>query len=140
MQILLFGSFMWAIIILISTVILLLFFEHYETGWANTIILGVVLFLLYKWSNIPLSEIFTLTNCLIYFVIGFLYSLLKTYITGKKLGEYDKKHFKLSEHVFRWWGYWPFSLVNLILGDLLVRVWNFSYKRLENIYVKLFNM
>jgi hypothetical protein len=68
-----------------------------------------------------------------YIIIGILYSLFKTYLTGIELVKKDEKNkkeypnshfynekdkFNLKDHIYRWILYWWVSLINLVLGKI----------------------
>lgn len=91
------------------------------------------------WGTLPVKSIITLKSVSIYIAIGFIYSIIRTYLLGKKLTPSEKLKFKLKERIFNWWFMFPISLTIWIFGDLLKQLYNFVYNKIENFYMKIFN-
>lgn len=161
MGIVLFGSEILFIILAIIVLIISLIFEYYEKSWGIFISLSIFILIMHYMTNYPIIKlIFNLNNfvyLLIYFFIGILYSLLKTYIVGKQLTkEYEKdklkdppnrsynydpkKSFELKDHVYRWIIWWWVSLINMIIGELPKKIYNYVYKKLEKLYLYIWNL
>lgn len=135
----LFGSGIAFGIMLVVMFIVFIISDIEEAGYSAFIFLLIVLGLNYFWGNFPILEYFSFKYLLMYFFIGFIFSLIRTYFKGKELTEYKKEYFVLKEHVFRWWLMWPISLINWMFGKLFVDLYNFIYKRVEKFYQMLFN-
>ena len=110
-----------------------------ENGFIAFLALVTASFLNYFWGTFPLTEFITIKNTLIYLFLGFLFSLLKTYIIGKKLTKTQKQSFDLKSHVFRWIALFPICLITWLFGDLLESIYNVIYSKLSVIYETLFN-
>lgn len=108
--------------------------ENEENGWIASIATAVFLGLLYYKSNVNPLPYFTLLNVLLYVGVGFVYSLIKTYFYSRA-GGYKSE---LKEHVFRWWGLWPVSLLYWIFSDLLKDLYDVVYSKISVVYDKIF--
>jgi hypothetical protein len=91
------------------------------------------------WGTIDLTAILTLKNSFLYVVIGFLFSIVRTYFKGRELTKREKLDFQLKEHVFRWYFLFPICALNWIFGSLLKQVFDWFYAKIETFYQKLFN-
>lgn len=152
----LFGSMIWAIISVIVFLILLFSSDIKENGFvafSSLIIFGVIY---YFWGTFqPILTILSWKIILFYFVIGLIYSIIRTFFKGRTLGEeikdlpdkrpnnypYDtkssaKKEFfdDLKGNVFRWWFMWPISFINWAISDLVKDTWNFIYSKMKKFY------
>ncbi len=135
----LFGSgILFGILLLLLFITAIVSDINEDGSWATV---AVIIFILLNhfWGTFPLSSIFTYKTILLYLIIGFIFSLLRTYFKGKKLSANDKRFFHLKDHVFRWWLMWPISLIRWVIGDLLVDVYDYVYDLLENMYMSVFN-
>lgn len=136
----LFGSGIALGIVLLLLFISLIAADLSESGWFAAVCISVVVILNAFWGTIPILDILTLKNILLYLIIGFIFSMVRTYFKGKELSKDDKKHYDLKSSVFRWWFLFPISLINWVFGDLLKDLFNWIYSKIESIYLKLFNV
>ena len=157
-SLLLFGSFG---VFIASCVILFIVFilaEAFESGYPATIAVIVFVIANYVWGNFAWLVIFTPTNIVGYILVGFLFSIIRTYFKGREFNiqkaavpERDKEgyrnrqgqlkeHFELKEHVFRWIFLWPASLLVWVFGSILVDLWDFLYAKISKMYEYIFNL
>jgi len=159
-----FGSFIWWLII--TTVLLIFLFTSEIEG--NNIIpfFSIILYfvILYFWSNKDIDILFNWINIISYIGIGLLYAIIKTYFLGNKVKKDIKKYlseekswikndddakkyknntindFKtgLKDNIFRWWLFWPISLIVWLFKDLIKDIWNFIYKYTHKLFEKIF--
>ena len=152
----LFGSVIWAVISVVLFLIILFTSDIEENGFyafASLIVFGV---LYYFWGTFePLLIFLTWKMLSLYFVIGLIYSVVRTFFKGRKLGEeikdlpderpkeypYDSKESvkeeffsKLKGNVFRWWFMWPISLINWAVTDLVKDAWNYLFSKMRKFY------
>lgn len=136
----LFGGVWWFLVLTIVFIISLFISERAENGFYAFFFAIIFCVLNYYWGNFPVLKYLTIKNVSLYLIVGFLYSILRTYFKGIELkGDPDKKHFRLKEHVFRWWFLFPVSFLNWLLSDLLGNVYDFVYAKLEGMYQAVFN-
>ena len=150
----LFGSTLYAFIALGVFLILCELSDIYENGFFAFGTLIVVSVLYYFWGSFQaVYEIFTPITISTYLLIGLVYSFIRTYISGRKLGEKLKtlpeaseKNYRnkdtekadyidnLKGNVFRWWFMWPLSLLNWLFTDLIKDTWNLVYSKMNRLY------
>jgi len=153
----LFGSAIGFGIALAVLFLVFLLSDIYENGYAATSSVIAFLIINYFWGNFAWVSIFTWYNVGIYLLIGFIFSLVRTYFKGKEfkivskpLFDGDTEHmvnedgerkesFELKEHVFRWWFLFPFAAINWVFGRLLIDAWDFIYRKTSKIYESIFN-
>lgn len=136
-----FFGYSWIFIVLSILFVISLFVsditEAGEIAFFTAIIfLGVN----YFWGNFPVMEWLTWKNLGMYFFIGFLFSIVRTFAKGRELTERQKESFYLTEHVSRWITLWPIALINWISSRLIKDVWNFVWSKVERMYLFIFNM
>ena len=136
----LFGSVIAFYVFFVLFFIVLIASDLNETGMIATIALLTFLGFNYFWGNLPLGEIFTFLNVGIYIVVGFFYALLKTHFKGKQLEQEDKVYYDLKSAVFRWWAFFPISIINWIFGSFLMDVYDWVYSKCSTIFERVFNM
>lgn len=136
----LFGSGLYFLLSVVLFLVLLIVSDVIEVGLLASFVTVVFLSVNYKAGNLPLSEILTVYNILLYIFIGFIFALVRTYFKGKELKEKQKEYFELKEHVFRWWFLFPISAINWIFGKLMKDLWNFTYNKFEKLFTKIFNL
>jgi hypothetical protein len=136
----LFGSGIAFGIMLVSLFIVLISSDINESGALGFIAILIAAGLNYFWGTFPILSIISFRNLSIYFFLGFIFSLIRTYFKGKELkNSTNKQYFNLKEHVFRWWFLFPFSLINWVFGHLLKDLYNWIYSKTSSIYLSLFN-
>lgn len=136
-----------------------------EGGWAFAalVILGILYY--FKADLTPLLEIFTPFAIFAYLVLGLLFSALRTFFAGRKLGKkikdlpktrddikgqshiFDNQKSKredfineLKGNVFRWWFMWPVSLLTWIATDFVKEFWDFIYSKVKRFYTYLVDL
>lgn len=135
----LFGSSIWFGIMLIVLVAACILSEYEEAAfYAPIFIIAIVLNKF--WGTFPLSSILTFRNIGVWLMIGFIFSMVRTYFKGRGMTQEEKKCFNLKDHVFRWWLIWPFSLTYWLFESLIRDGFNFVYSKLEKLYQNLFNI
>ena len=134
----LFGSTLVLGIAVAVLFIALILSDINESGTLATVSFGVFVGLNYFWGNLPLLQIFTIYNILMYVFIGFIFALIRTYFKGRELTSKDKRFYDLRDSVLRWWFLFPISLINWVFGKLLVNVYNLLYDKTEKIFERLF--
>ena len=150
----LFGSTLYAFIALGVFLILCELSDIYENGFFAFGTLIIVSVLYYFWGSFQaVYELFTPIIISTYLLIGLVYSFIRTYIAGRKLGEklktlpeptektYNNKETEkrdyidnLKGNVFRWWFMWPLSLINWLFTDLIKDTWNLLYSKMNRLY------
>ena len=120
---------------------LLIASEVHETFSGSVATVLVFLALNAWWGTMPVMKYITWQNALLYLIIGFIYSLIRTYAKGTELNKSpnDKKYFRLKDHVFRWWFWFPISLITWVFSDLFRDLFDFVYLKLSKIYEGIFN-
>ena len=160
MEILLFGSVIAFYTLVFITLYIILLSERAESSWSIFISIVIFLGIIHFGTSYKLNTIkfdwYLLLYAFYYIVIGILYSLLKTYLTGIELTKKDKEHkknytninhvysekdkFNLKDHIYRWILYWWVSLINLVLGKLLYQAYEYLHKKVEKLYTYIWNM
>ena len=152
----LFGSLVWAIVSVAIFLLILFASETQQNGFvAFGSLLGFLALYYFFGSFSPFLVLFSWKVILSYFVIGLIYSSIRTFFEGRKLGEKMKKYpdtkpdsypyeskqslkdefvKKLKGNVFRWWFMWPISLITWLLTDLIKDVWNYLYSKVKRFY------
>jgi len=135
-----FGSFVWFCII--SAIIICIFFWSENAEHGGIAFVGLILFLIinYFWGNVPISNYISWINGLVYFGIGFLYAIIKSYVYGLKSTDTKWDIDDLKGNVFRWWFIWPVSLINWIFSDLLSDLYSFLYKLFKGTFEFFFTL
>lgn len=136
----LFGSGIFFGIMILALLIIFIISEVEENGFLAFGFLIVALILNHFWGTFLILSILSIKNILIYLLIGFFFSLIRTYFKGKKIKKEDKILFDLKDHVFRWWLMFPISMLTWIFGDLLKDLYNFIYSKIGKLYEKIFNL
>ena len=156
-----FGSVAWFLILVAALIVALFASEYHEEGGIGFVAVVVFVIITSVWGTVPLRDLVTIPSVVGYLVVGFLYSLARTYAKGKELGrkatkdygnystDYDvtieafikrkKLDFELKSHVFRWWLMFPISMIHWVFGTLLKDVFSGVYARVEFLYEKLLN-
>lgn len=134
----LFGSTVVLAIAFIVTLIVFLASDLTENGTLATVTFVVFIGLNYFWGNLPLKEIFTVYNILMYVFVGFIFAMIRTYFKGRELDERDKRDFDLRDNVLRWWFLFPISLITWVFGDLLSNFYSLMYDKTEIVFRRLF--
>jgi len=135
----LFGSSWILALSLLIFIILLFVSDLSDSGSSAFAVTLVFLAVNYLWGNLPVLHVFTWKNIIGYVLIGFIFSLIRTYFKGKELSTTEKSDFDLRFAVFRWWFLWPVSCLNWVFGKLFMDAYEFIYGKIENLFVMLFN-
>lgn len=159
----LFGSVVWFWIIISIFLLICFLSDIYENGFYAFGTLVIISILCTLWGEIdPFLSLFTIKNVLIYLGIGLVFSVIRTYFSGRKLGEVMKvlpeerekgewkpetkseakaKNIeKLKGSVFRWWFMWIVSLIVWLVKDLIKDLWNYIYSKLKLFYNFILNL
>lgn len=136
----LFGSGIAFGVLLVLLLITLIVSDIREEGEIAGTAIVIFLILNYFWGTFPILSLITIKNVIAYILIGFLFSIVRTFFKGKELTEDEKKYFKLKDHVFRWWFLFPFSLINWVFGKLIKDFYNLIYDKFEKFYNEIFNI
>lgn len=140
-QFTLFGSGMALGIFTTIWLITLFLSDHFASGTGGFFWTILFVILICLWGNVPgLFQIFSFINIGLYFAIGLIFAIIRTYFKGKEIDVKDKERFDLKAHVARWWIMWPISLLNWVFGRLLVDLYNLSYKRMGKVFERVFDM
>jgi hypothetical protein len=120
----------------------------------------IILIALYYWGGnfSAFLAIFSWKASIIYLSAGLIYSVIRTFFTGRNLGkrmktlpsedlltkkeswqntkEKEKEKFinDLKGNVFRWWFLWPVSLITWTLTDLVAEAWDWCYNGMKKFY------
>lgn len=133
-----FGSFVWLCIFVAAVVVAFFWAENEEQGGIAFVAVVVFLIVNYFWGNVPVFNYVSWINGIVYFGIGLVYAVIRTYFYGKKSDERDIHY--LKGNVFRWWFIWPISLINWAVSDLLGDLWNWAYDRFEGMFEYFFKL
>lgn len=146
----LFGSVIWALLVLAFVIVMLFVSDVNENGFIATtfIIIGSIVF--YIWGRESFNEIisfFAWYHILAYFGLGLLHAFIRVFFYGRKvMVDFNEtkypgdqlslkyKRSKIKENVFRWWFLWPVSLLVWIVQDIVRDVYNYCYDKLENLF------
>jgi len=140
----------WSIGIVVLILISIAFSNDADIGnetWLFVGILGLITWALWGQITIGASILFTIY----YLAIGSVWSVLnyartiKGKITQAKIDGYTTTDLPLSHfqkmikknRIARWIAYWPFSIVNYIIGDFLGNVFNKIIGMLGNTYSRI---
>lgn len=134
----LFGSFIGFWFCVAALIFCFFWADNEEQGYGALASFIVFLLLTHFWSNYQFIDYINYKQVLLYLIIGFIYSFIKTFFYARKHGEVGKKY--LKDNVFRWWLLWPVSLTNWILSDLLKDIYSLIYKKLSGVYEKVFEL
>ena len=126
--------------LLVIYLISMFFVDYAKELWALIVITIFYFGINIIWSNFPLWNYFTLKNAGIYIFCGFVFSLFRTIVEGRKIktpkAKNDYIKYNLKESIFRWIFFFPFSLPNWVLTDC----YSFFYRTFGKFYEKLFNL
>lgn len=136
----LFGSYIGMAIALLILFISFITSDVEENGYGAAVMAAIFLGLNYFWGNLPILEIFTFKNIGIYLLLGFIFSLIRTYFKGREISADQKKYFNLKDHVFRWIFLFPFSLITWLFSSLLKDLFDKLWDSVEIVYKKLFGI
>ena len=141
----LFGSFVWLAIIVGLLIVSMFLAEGKENGFIATFAVCVFLGLNYFWGNVPVLEYITWRNVGIYLFVGFLYSVLRTYLFGREAQKEEENvrvrfERKLKGNVFRWWFMFPVSFIFWACSDLVRDIWDWLYEQIQGFYGYIFNL
>lgn len=141
LEFLIFGSFVWTVIVFAILLILLIFSESLENGFIGFI--GVLAFLAinHYWGNIPVTNLLTWRNAFGYLGIGIVFAVIRVYFYGVERASkgYNLEN-ELKNHVFRWWLNWPFSLIHWIFNGLLRDLFDVIYDKIEGFFKYFFEL
>jgi hypothetical protein len=152
----LFGSVIWTVVSVVLFLTILFASDIEENGiyaFVSLIVFGVIY---YFWGTFEPLLIFLSWKMLsLYFVVGLIYSIVRTFFEGRTLGEdikdlpdekpnvysYNNKESQkniffdeLKGNVFRWWFMWPISLINWAVTDLIADIWDYLYSKMKKFY------
>lgn len=157
----LFGSAIWFWLTVSLFLVICFASDVNENGFYAFGTLVILTLTYYFWGDVkPLLAVLTFLNVLVYLGVGLIYSTVKTFFAGRKLGkklqELPSKEDKaytpskfysdtkesvkttfvndLKGNVFRWWFMWPISLINWLLTDLIKDAWSYLYSKLKSFY------
>ena len=131
-----FGSWVWAAIIVGVVLIALFVSEVEEEGSIAFIAVLAFAVLNYFCGNLPLLKLVTWSNGLVYFSIGLLFAIVRIFFYGRKMAK-DGKDFStyyLQGNVFRWWFIWPVALLKWVFTDLLGDFFEIIYDKLAHTF------
>lgn len=156
-----FGSVAWFLILVAALIVALFASEYREEGGIGFVAVCVFVIVSSVWGTVPLMDLITIPSVVGYLVVGFSYSLARTYAKGKELGrkatkdygnystkesesledfiKRQKSSFELKSHVFRWWLMFPISMIHWVFGTLLKDAFSGVYARVEFLYKRLLN-
>lgn len=153
-EFLLFGSalYFWFLVVIIA--IVLFSSEANENSLRAFISIGIFLVVTQLFSTFDILSFVTLKYVGIYFGIGAVYALIRTYIYGRKRAiEKSTKDFsgsyptesgfdfdtrvRLKRNVFRWWFMFPISLLFWVFSDLLKELYNFVYDKVKGLFIQI---
>lgn len=135
----LFGSNLLFAAAIAIIIIAIIFSQAKEQGWYALVAVASGLLINQFWGDFPIAEYISWPKIGLYIVVGFVYSVIRTWAKGKKLSAEEKKTFKLQDHVYRWWLMWPTSLLVWSLKDLIKSIYDLIYAKLSKMYEKIFN-
>lgn len=131
----------WLFWILTGIFFSILFGAEKEASWKTCFItLGIGLFVFWKWTNVPVENLFSWRNTISYIVIGFTFALLRTYIFGKKRKGDDNGKDELKSKIAIWWFFFPISLLSWIFSDLVVDIYNTVYNFCAGLFEKIYSL
>lgn len=154
-EFLLFGSvlYFWLFVIIVAVI---LFNSEAKENWISAVVsFGLFVFVTQLFSTFDILSFITLKYVGIYFGIGVVYALIRTYIYGRKRAvEKSKRNFddnsypseerfdsdtriRLKRNVFRWWFMFPISLLFWVFSDLLRDLYNVVYDKVKVLFIKI---
>ena len=145
-EVTLFGSGIAFGILVVLFFISLIISDISKDGTIAFVATLIFLGLNYFWGAVPTNNLFTWENVGIYLLIGFIYSLIRTYFKRREFNRIeemlkqpsrDRLYFNIKDHVFRWWFLWPVSLFVWILSDILKDVYDFVYECVSSVYTTI---
>jgi len=152
MSLILFGSFVWAVIVIAILLVIFFIADLEENGFMATIALVVSGILFYVWgkeSFMVITSLFTFKSIIIYFGFGLVHALVRIFFHGRKemqkvndaIVNKDSYHPKIDMNVksdvFRWWFLWPISLIVWIVQDMIGNVYNYCYDKFATLFNKI---
>lgn len=128
---------LWGLFLLVSVAI-----YRIESIYLMLFCLGVGICVDYFWLKIDLMRFLTFENIFIYLLLGLVYSIIRTFFYGKTIKAEDKPIYKgvLKEKIFIWWLFFPISLIDWLVFNLLEKLFNLIYKSVESLFWKVFNL
>lgn len=143
-EVILFGSIVYFWVFASIITIILLASEKYESWfWVVASILGFIS-VTHFLTDLDVESVLNGWNLLGYFVIGFLYAILRTFIWGRKTtpskSEIPMSFYDIKSKVIAWWTLWPVSIINWVLSDLISDVCSFIYDRFDKLFEYVFKL
>jgi hypothetical protein len=151
----LFGSFVWALVVLAIFLVFCFVAESEENGFIATIFLAISGGLFYFFGrdtwNLFVS-IISWQGLVIYFGAGLAHAFVRVYFHGRKeallLAEdrvrnstYEHKIDRdVKGHVFRWWFLWPVSLLTWFLRDMVKEIYTWVYSKFSKTFDYVMDM
>ena len=136
----LFGSAIAFWIMILIVISISIGADIHEEGFVALVAIIVALILNYFFGSFKIQNYrpdFRFIS--IYILLGFIFSVVRTYFKGRELSDEAKKRFELKDHVFRWWSMFPICALTWIFGSLLSDLFNIVYRKLKTFYEKIFN-
>lgn len=139
----LFGSILLGNILLIILLLILISSEKMKNGYIAFISLLIFMCIYHFWGQgETIVQYITWTTFAMYILIGFIYSLLRSFLYGVKNKSTPKEYaiYDLKENVFRWWFMWPISLGYWIFSDCIRDIYNWLYTKLNFIFESVYKL
>jgi hypothetical protein len=155
MSLTLFGSVVWALIVIGIFITICFISDVKENGFVATTFLVIFSLLFFKWGKDSLPtfiSVFTWKFFTVYFSLGLIHAFIRVFFHGrsemKKVNEYrlEEKTYeyninrKIKENVFRWWFMWPISLITWIISDMVEEIYDWLYQRISKAFDYVFNL
>jgi hypothetical protein len=155
MTLTLFGSVVWALIVIGLFIAFCFYSDVNENGFIATVSLIIFGFMFFKWGkeSLPVfKSFFTWSFFIIYFSLGLLHAFIRVFFHGrsemKKVNEYRLQGHtyeynidrKIKENIFRWWFMWPVSLIVWIISDMIKEICDFIYQKMSKVFDFIFNL
>jgi len=132
-----FGSFLWAAVLLGILVVLLFVSEVTENGFLAFAAVAAFVAANHVAGNIPLIKLLTWSNAGLYFSLGLIFTVIRVYFYGRSqaLKGYKEVNYSyLKGNVSRWWTIWPVALLKWLFSDLLKDAWDYIYSKLGKVF------
>lgn len=130
----LFGSQLIFFAALLIVLLTLFFSEVQAAGQVSFVAFLIFISVMYFWGETKLSDFVTWSNIGLYFLTGFIFSLVRTFGKRFELTRYERERFALQDHVVRWVLQWPISLLYWIFGRLLSDLVKWIYSLMSVVY------
>lgn len=91
-------------------------------------------------ASIPIISMNMLYMVTCYILIGFIYSLVRTYFYGRSISSEHKRGMDIRHNIFCWWVFFPTSMMMWLILNMIGDVFDYIISRFRGLYEWVFNL